>query len=138
MKNIGRRLFAKATVGAPTAVKMASIGPTPPRGLAACGAVTAAAGLGPTEIAKATLRSKVWDALRSNVEAKRESERASVADLRRAMMGGLDPDLSVLNSMSLSRRVSIQIDRELAYRESQKTLRAKIVRMLGGDPEDFE
>lgn len=57
---------------------------------------------------------------------------------RRYMMGGFDPDLAVLNSMSLQRRVQIQMDRDKAAKDREKTLTAMICRRFGVDPEEFQ
>lgn len=54
------------------------------------------------------------------------------------MMGGLDPDLSVLNSMSLQHRINRQLDRDEETTRRHSGLRATIIRALGGKPEDFE
>jgi hypothetical protein len=140
-KTLGRRLFARAAVGVPTALKFSEqqlgSGQLSGSNLSrnGCGmAVTAPFTKG--ESAKAELRHKIWEALR--VKARPEEEIMSVRRERRYLMGGLDPDLSVLNSMSLVRRAQIQIDREIEIREKAKGFRAWLVRSMGGNPEEFE
>lgn len=137
VKTIGRRLFARAAVGVPTALKFSSGGPfpaapppyPPSMGLSA-GGMTAA------QTAKQLAVDKAWRAIR--VEHKTEREHEDMRSMRRHMMGGLDPDLAVLNSMSLQRRVQIQMDREKAVRDRGNTLSARIMRRFGLDPEEFQ
>lgn len=132
-KILGRRLFARAAVGIPTALKFSGqqLGSALGSNVAQnrCGSPI------PTDAAY-SLRGKIWEALRA--QSRPEQERLSVRHERRLMMGGLDPDLAVLNSMSLARRVQIQIDREIEIREKSKGLRAWLIKSMGGKPEDFE
>lgn len=132
VKTVGRRLFAKATMGVPLALKNgavhiagggAGVPSTPPPP-------------GMMDAAKMGFVEKVWKAVRTGT--KTEQEHGELRWVRRNMMGGLDPDLSVLNSMSLQHRVSIQIDREKEIQVRQRSLRHRIITGLGGKPEDFE
>lgn len=138
MKPLGRRLFARAAVGVPTALKLSQGMPLPPPsviGMPLMGGQTAAnASL--AEIAKGEAINKAYRAI--CVEHKTEREHEDMRSMRRHMMGGLDPDLAVLNSMSLQRRVQIQMDREKAARERGNTLSARIMRRFGLDPEEFQ
>ncbi len=132
-KTIGRRLFARATMGMPLVLK-GGLGPgnptpAPPPFLGNM----AQAGAAPT--GKALLADKIYTAIWQ--KTKGEQEKRSLAYNRRQMMGGLDPDLAVLNSMSHARRVQIQIDRDQAMEERAKGLRASIIRAMGGNPEEF-
>lgn len=133
IKAVGRRLFAKAAVGAPMALKGGAVGlagpQTPTMGMSAASASAA-------DIAKQTFFSKVYDHIRKGTRT--EQEHGQLRWARRQMMGGLDPDLAVLNSMSLQRRVQIQIDRENQAQAEERSLRHRIIRGLGGNPEDFE
>lgn len=137
-KTIGRRLFARAAVGVPTALKFGagSVLPSAPPYAPSLGIMTAGAGMSAAHTAKQTAIDKAWKAIR--VEHKTEREHEDMRSLRRNMMGGLDPDLAVLNSMSLQRRVQIQMDREKAVRERGNTLSARIMRRFGLDPEEFQ
>jgi hypothetical protein len=94
------------------------------------------AGQSAAQVAKETAISNAYKAIR--VEHKTEREHEDMRSMRRHMMGGLDPDLAVLNSMSLQRRVQIQMDRERAVRERGQTLSARIMRRFGLDPEEFQ
>jgi hypothetical protein len=40
--------------------------------------------------------------------------------------------------MSVVRRIQIQIDRDKEANEKARSVRSRIIRMLGGNPEDFE
>lgn len=135
VKTVGRRLFAKAAVGVPTALKFSSHAPAPPisSGMPLMGQ---AAGATAAQVAKQTAVDKAWRAIR--VEHKAEREHEDLRYQRRHMMGGLDPDLAVLNSMALQRRVQIQIEREKAVRDRGNTLSARIMRRFGLDPEEFQ
>lgn len=137
-KIIGRRLFARAAVGVPTALKMGAIGfpPSPPMGGSIGLSAGQVAGMTAAQVAKQTVVDKAWKAIR--VEHKGEREREDMRSMRRHMMGGLDPDLAVLNSMSLQRRVQIQMDREKAVRDRGNTLSARIMRRFGLDPEEYQ
>jgi hypothetical protein len=136
MKSVGRRLFARAAVGVPTALTMgggiglpqATTPPPPSMGMNVGRAIG--------DSSRDSLMSKVWDAF--NKESKDERNAQDMRYIRRQMMGGLDPDLAVLNSMSLGRRVQLQIEREKAFQDRQRSLRSQIIRRLGGNPEDFE
>lgn len=137
-KTIGRRLFARAAVGVPTALAVGGgghghlpsmISAPPPIGVA--GGMNAA-----KSSTSFAMMEKVWGLF--NKESKADREMYDRRSQRRAMMGGLDADLAVLNSMSLQRRVQIQMDREKAFHDHATGLRAKIIRRLGGNPEDFE
>jgi uncharacterized protein YqgV (UPF0045/DUF77 family) len=139
MKTIGRRLFARATVGVPLALKgtinvpnTASMYPPPTSGMGSVGGVAATA----AETAKYALRERVYQRLR--IDMRPDEEAANVRYTRRNALGGLDPDLSVLNSMSVVRRIQIQIDRDKEANEKARSVRSRIIRMLGGNPEDFE
>lgn len=88
------------------------------------------------DVAKQTFMSKVFKALRSGVRS--HEERRNTRYGLRIMMGGLDPDLAVLNSMSLARRARIQMDRDRSAMDAENSLRNKIIRSMGGNPEDFE
>lgn len=135
-KSIGRRLFSRAVVGAPIALKGTVSLPNgasmhPPQrpdvgGIAGAG----------VDAAKYAFRDKVFQRMR--VDLRPEEELNSVRWTRRNALGGLDPDLSVLNSMSVVRRIQIQIDRDKAEGERQRSLRNTIIRMMGGKPEDFD
>lgn len=135
VKSIGRRLFARATMGAPLALKgvvsmpnQASAYPPPmPAGMGVANAVDAE---------KFAFREKVFQRMR--VDFRPEEEMNNARWTRRNALGGLDPDLSVLNSMSVGRRIQIQIDRDKAEIERQRSLRSRLIRMMGGNPEDFE
>lgn len=135
-KLIGRRLFARgAVIGAPVALKMGNLPPAvPPTG----GSLIGQSGMGGTaaEIAKQTFMSKVWDTVRRGLTTEREH--ANLRYVRRQMMGGLDPDLAVLNSMHLARRVQIQIDREKQHEQRERSIRHRLIRGMGGNPEEFE
>lgn len=138
VKAIGRRLFARAAVGVPTALKLSQGMPHPPPssigGMPLMGASPArSAG---DSLAKYAATDKALRAFR--VEHKAEREHEDMRSMRRHMMGGLDPDLAVLNSMSLQRRVQIQMDREKAVRDRANTLSARILRRFGLDPEEFQ
>jgi hypothetical protein len=137
MKNVGRRLFARATMGVPLALNsyrngVASAPPPPPS------FVAGGIGMGALESAKnaPSFMDKVYRALR--VETQVDQNVESFRNIRRHAMGGLDPDLAVLNSMSTARRVQIQIDREKAHRDKMQGIRARIIKSLGGDPEEYE
>lgn len=136
-KAVGRRLFARATIGVPLALKgtisvpnMAAGGP--PGIPSSLGGQTLTA----VEAGKMALREKVWQRIR--VDMRPEEEMNGVRWSRRQAMGGLDPDLSVLNSMSVVRRIQIQIDRDKETNEKSRSFRGRIIRMMGGNPEDFE
>jgi hypothetical protein len=139
MRTIGRRLFSKAVVGAPTALAIRS-GPPGPSigdssgGLAFGGVPTiageASGGLG------AALRDRIYKALWAS--QREEGPARDRRNVRRYLMGGLDPDLSVLNSVALQHRIGRQIEREEREQERAKSIRARIVRALGGKLEDFE
>lgn len=131
MKTLGRRLFAKATMGAPLALSAPQNVPSISGGMP-LGGPPVQFGAG----AQLSMVDKIWRAIR--VATRPEREKESTRYVRRQMMGGLDPDLAVLNSMSHARRVAIQIDREKAALERQSGLRAKIIIAMGGKPEDFE
>lgn len=140
VKTIGRRLFARAAVGVPTALKFSAGGlpPTSPPPPYAIGKNIGLSGSGMTaaQVAKQTAMDNAWRAIR--VEHKTEREHEDMRSMRRHMMGGLDPDLAVLNSMSLQRRVQIQMDREKAVRDRGNTLSARILRRFGLDPEEYQ
>lgn len=127
-KTIGRRLFSRAAVGVPTALKFGGSSPGAPplvQGFMA--------GSNPAQGAAVA---HAYKAIR--LEHKDERQFEEMRAMRRHMMGGLDPDLAVLNSMSLQRRVQIQMDREKAARERLNTLSARIMRRFGLDPEEFQ
>lgn len=136
-KAMGRRLFARAAVGIPTALKMAHA-----PGLNRCAVPTPPAmgvsgmSLSASEAGRQTFMQKVWSAVRSGTQSHQEYE--SIRNVRRSMMGGLDPDLSVLNSMSLARRVQIQLEREIRARDQERSIRHRIITGLGGNPKEFE
>ena len=133
MKSIGRRLFAKAAVGAPAMLKRGEYRPVQEARLAP----GFPGELGPRMSSeKIALRNRIWGAIQ---KANRTVDRAAVMrDMRRNMLGGIDADLAVMNSMSLVRRVDIQIERNRARDFERENLRASIIRMMGGDPEDFQ
>lgn len=133
MKTIGRRLFSRAAIGVPTALKFGGDRP-----LTNSGRIGVPVGGSPfaSDNAKQIAVEKAWRAIR--VEHKAERELEDMRSMRRHMMGGLDPDLAVLNSMSLQRRVQIQMDREKAVRDRANTLSARIMRRFGLDPEEFQ
>lgn len=133
-KSLGRRLFARAVVGVPTALKFGAGPPHPPPS-PGYGYPFAGATAGQVTAAEA-LREKVWKGLR--LKMRPEEERRDARYVRRHMMGGLDPDLSVLNSVSLQHRIIRQIEREKAEQERHRGLRGTIIKALGGNPEDFE
>lgn len=136
-KSIGRRLFARAAVGVPMALKGGAVNATSPMGVHP--PPTPAFGMGMQtagEMAKQSFISKIWDSIR--VGTRDQQEYGQLRWARRQMMGGLDPDLAVLNSMSLQRRVQIQIDREKEMQERERSIRHRIIRSMGGKPEDFE
>ena len=136
MKAVGRRLFSKAVMGVPTVLKGGGGGAPIGLNIGGRGPPPQPAGLLVGDSTKEIARSKIWNAI---WKAGRERSAAqSWRETRRHMMGGLDPDLSFLNSMSVARRVQIQIDRQVAHAESQRTWQAKIVSALGGNPEEFE
>jgi len=130
-KMLARRLFARAAIGVPTALKLGAGHPPPP-----------SSGYGPPinvggmDDAAMAVREKVWGGLR--LQMKPEEERNQLKWTTRNMMGGLDPDLSVLNSMALQHRVKRQVERDVATLKRHQGLRATIIRALGGKPEDFE
>lgn len=137
-KSIGRRLFSRAAIGVPTALKFGGSGALlpsqpPAPNMAYAGSNGAQTGV---QVAKQAALNKAWAAIR--IEHKSEREMEDLRDRRRYMMGGLDPDLAVLNSMSLGRRVQIQIEREKAVRDRANTLSARIMRRFGIDPEEFQ
>lgn len=132
-KALGRRLFSRAAVGVPTALKFSSGGGMIPSAPHIGGIGIAQTGM---NAARDSAISNAYRAIR--VEHKAEREREDMRSMRRHMMGGLDPDLAVLNSMSLGRRVQIQMDREKAVRERGNTLSAIILRRFGLDPEEFQ
>ncbi len=135
VKSIGRRLFARATMGVPLVLTSggASLANQMPQGAPPIMGLAGATGMATT--AKQALAEKIYQALWKRT--KPDEEARSVAYVRRQMMGGLDPDLAVLNSMSHARRVQIQLDREQEAMQRHKGLRASIIRAMGGDPEDF-
>ena len=136
-KTLGRRLFARgAAVGVPMALKTGFHGPPPSPSDGYPLGMNAGQALSPAMAAKQSLMQKIWDALRNGMRTHQEHE--NLRYVRRGMMGGLDPDLAVLNSMSLQRRVQIQIDREKSAREADRSIRHRIIKGLGGNPEDFE
>lgn len=125
---ISRRLFSRGAVVAPLALGGPQHVPT-----------LEAPYIGGPPIPHSTsynLSQKIWKAIRYGTKMTLERENARYTT--RQMMGGLDPDLAVLNSMSLTRRVAIQLDREKAALERQNSLRNRIIRGLGGNPEEFE
>lgn len=136
-KTVGRRLFGRAAIGVPLALKgtigVGNSAPMypPPSGTAAMGHA-----IGGADMAKDALREKIWHRVR--VDMKPEEEFNGVRWMRRQALGGLDPDLSVLSSMSVVRRIQIQIDRDKEFNERSRSFRAQIIRMMGGDPKDFE
>lgn len=132
-KAMGRRLFSRAAIGVPTALKFGGQHAPPPRGVAACGLPAMPS---VQDVAKAELRNNIWKAIR--IKGREESDQQDTVYAKRMMMGGLDPDLSVLNSMSLARRVQIQVDRNAQAQDRQRGFRAWIIRSMGGNPEDFE
>ena len=135
-KTLGRRLFARAAIGVPTALKFVGGGPLPSAPLYPPNIGMAPTGMAAAQVAKQAALDKAWRAIR--IEHKAEREHEDMRSMRRHMMGGLDPDLAVLNSMSLQRRVQIQMDREKAVRERGNTLSARIMRRFGLDPEEFQ
>lgn len=132
-KSLGRRLFAKATMGVPTVLKFAA-GTAPPV-TARYGDPTRAVDVGGIT-ADDVLRANIWQSLR--LKMRPEEERRDARYARRRMMGGLDPDLAVMNSMALQHRIVRQIERETAEKERHRSLRGIIISALGGKPEDFE
>lgn len=134
VKTIGRRLFARATVGVPLALNLKHTGAAPPP-MGGGYPVSGLSGM-PADPVKMAFTEKVWKAVRIGTRPDQEHE--SLRYTRRAMMGGLDPDLAVLNSMSLARRVQVQIEREVSAREKDRSLRHRIIKGLGGNPEEFE
>jgi hypothetical protein len=138
VKTIGRRLFSRAAIGVPTALKLGAHPGLPPSTIGAGAGVAGVVGgnaYNPGD-PKAAAMTQAWRAIR--VEQKAEREFEDMRSMRRHMMGGLDPDLAVLNSMSLQRRVQIQMDREKAVRDRANTLSARILRRFGLDPEEFQ
>jgi hypothetical protein len=135
MKTIGRRLFARAAVGVPTALKFSSNPGLPPPPAMALNAASAI-GMTAAQSAKQSLVEKIYQACWKGTQDHQQTE--SVRSVRRSMMGGLDPDLAVLNSMSLSRRVALQIDREIQARERERSIRHRIITSLGGNPDEFQ
>lgn len=133
VKTVGRRLFARAAVGVPTALKFASGGHPPP---APGYGYPPTLGQGATITAADSARASIWQKLR--LQMRPEEERREVRYSRRHMMGGLDPDLSVLNSVALQHRIIRQIEREKAELERHRGLRSIIITALGGRPEDYE
>ncbi len=133
-KSLGRRLFARAAVGVPTALKLGAGGAHPPPSPGY--GYPLGVGQGAQITAADTARASIWQRLR--LQMRPEEERRDVRYTRRHMMGGLDPDLSVLNSVALQHRIIRQIEREKAELERHRGLRAIIITALGGKPEDFE
>lgn len=135
MSTLGRRLFARAAVGAPVALKIGATGRTP-----VAGVVDGYGGYPqPTPPGMSgggnSVANAIWTAL--SKQRRTEVELQTATEARRLLMGGLDPDLAVLNSMALQHRVIRQVDRAVAERDRSKSLRARIITMLGGKPEEY-
>jgi hypothetical protein len=136
-KNIGRRLFSRGAVGVPVALGLPSVAtviPQPPPSPNFYNSTLTGAEAG-SSISR-SLIGRAWDIFSKESHADRQQQ--EIRWQRRNMMGGLDPDLAVLNSMSMGRRIQIQMDREAAYRAQEQSLRLSIFLRLGGKREDFE
>lgn len=88
------------------------------------------------DMAQASLREKVFRRIRIDMQPQEEMN--GIRWQRRQALGGLDPDLAVLNSMSVTRRIQIQIDRDREENARARSFRSRIIRMMGGNPEDYE
>ncbi len=131
-KAVGRRLFGKAAMGVPLALKGTiqvanSASMYPPPSPMATDAL---------DMAQASLREKVFRRIRIDMQPQEEMN--GIRWQRRQALGGLDPDLAVLNSMSVTRRIQIQIDRDREENARARSFRSRIIRMMGGNPEDYE
>lgn len=129
MKLLGRRLFSKATMGVPFALPTVAS----PAMLREVDGFMGGSVL-PSDTP--TLANTIWRAIGSGMASTQQV--ANQRYTQRQLMGGLDPDLAVLNSMSVVRRVQLQVDREQVLLDREKSLRHKIIKSLGGNPEDFE
>lgn len=132
--SLTRRLFARATMGVPLALKGTIHASGGPMGLA--GPVFGGGAMSANDTAKQVFQQKVWHKIR--LDTRPDEDENGIRWMRRQAMGGLDPDLSVLNSMSVVRRIQLQIDRDKANNARSRSLRHRIIRAMGGNPEDFE
>lgn len=127
---LGRRLFARATMGVPLALKTVD-GTTPEGAFSPRGLRPFSSGVEPE-----TKFDLIWSAIHKATRVSRQQDQRS---RRRAyLMGGLDPDISVLNSVATQHRIQMQIDRDQVRQERDNSITARIVRAMGGNPEDFE
>lgn len=133
VKTIGRRLFSRATMGAPLVLKGVGGFTAPPIGAGV--PISGGASTSPESLVPSFVE-RTWKAIRSGTKS--ESEHRDFAWAKRSMMGGLDPDLAVMNSMSHQHRVLRQLDRNKDQFDRERSIRATIIKAMGGNPEDFE
>lgn len=88
--------------------------------------------------ASRALNRKIWKAIRKSERDGDRDFHLQHREYAKQLLGGLDPDLYVLNSIPFARRVMMQMERDKLKIKETQSWKNKLVRALGGNPEDFE